>query len=207
VRPSLLDQADAASAHRKPTGTTMIIREEEWEAAWEAARPRAMGAILDLAASVLAELPGIRLKRTPRMGDYSRVLAAVDKALGTEGLAAYRAQRSRAEADSVDSEPAGAELLAWLTRSGTTQWQGSMSDLLDTLTPDQKPHDWPKTPRALQAKLAKLAKPLRRVGVEVSSTGDKETGTRRALWRIERVAAPSFAMTPPLTCGNQKRRI
>jgi hypothetical protein len=160
---------------------------------------------------VLAELPGIRLERTPRMGDYARVLAAADQVLGTDGLATYRAQRGKAEADSVESDPATSTLLAFLGRTwpaeGPASWRGSMSDLLDDITPKEKPQDWPKTPRALQAKLAKFAKPLRRVGVAVSSTGEKQPGTRRTLWQIERVAAQSFNPSDPSgTAGDQGER-
>jgi hypothetical protein len=177
------------------------LSEEEWAAAWARARPQAMGALLDLAVRVLAELPGIRLERTPRMGDYARVLAAADQVLGTDGLATYRAQRGKAEADSVESDPATSALLVFLGETwpakGPASWEGSMSDLLDDITPKDKPQDWPKTPRALQAKLAKFAKPLRRVGVAVSSTGEKQPGTRRTLWQIERVAAQSFNPSDP----------
>jgi len=182
-------------------GEDSSLSEEQWAASWERARPRAMGAVLDLAARVLGELPGIQLERTPRMGDYSRVLAAVDQVLGTDGLATYRAQRGRAEADSVESDPAGGALLAWLTATwpgdGPASWEGSMTDLLSAITPEQKPHDWPKTERKLQARLAKLAKPLRRVGVEVAPTHEKEPGTRRSLWRIERVAGQPFNPSDP----------
>jgi hypothetical protein len=181
------------------------LSEEEWTAAWKKARPAGMGAILDLAVLVLAELPDIRLDRTPRMGDYSRVLAAVDKVRGTEGLATYRALRGKAEIDSVESDPATSALLAWLTSKwpggGPARWEGSMTDLLAAIAPNPEPRDWPKTPRKLQANLAKLAKPLRRVGVDVSSNGDKEPGTRRALWTVNRVPTQSFNPSDPSGTG------
>ena len=50
-------------------------------AAWEAAHPRILGALLDLAAQVLTVLPDVRLADPPRMADFARVLAAVDHVL------------------------------------------------------------------------------------------------------------------------------
>jgi hypothetical protein len=83
---------------------------------------------------------------------------------------------------------------------GAASWEGSMTELLAILTPkekDQVPHDWPKTPRALQSRLSKLAKPLRRVGIEVAVTGEKESGTRRSLWRVERAPLEPFNPSHP----------
>jgi hypothetical protein len=176
-------------------GEDESMSEEKWAAAWEKARPLAMGAILDLAVRVLGKLPRVELDRTPRMGDYARVLAAVDQVLGTAGLATYRAQRARSEAATAENDPVGAALLAWLpdAKSGaSSSWEGSMTTLLATITPDTESREWPKTPRALQAKLAKLAKPLRRVGITVVAKDEKEPGTRRSLWLIERTPAQSF---------------
>lgn len=177
------------------------MEESAWQAAWADAQPRAMGAILDLACRVLAALPDIRLDRTPRMGDYSRVLAAVDQVLGTDGLAEYRAQRKAAAAGSVEADVIGPLLLQWLNGTwpgdGPVSWDGSMSDLLERLTPDPQPRDWPRSPRALQARLAKLAKPLRQARIEITSTGAKEPLTRRTMWRVERAPAPSFDPSDP----------
>jgi hypothetical protein len=177
-------------------GEDASMSEEKWAAAWAETRPRAMGAVLDLAVAVMAELPGIHLERTPRMGDYSYVLAAVDKVLGTDGLATYRAQRGKAEADSVESDPAGSALHAWLPE-GPAEWEGSMTALLAELTPDPVPSGWPKTPRALQANLAKLTKPLRRVGISVIKTEEKDSKTRRTRWRVERVPLQPFDPSHP----------
>jgi hypothetical protein len=72
-----------------------------------------------------------------------------------------------------------------------------MSDLLSAITPDPAPRDWPRTPRALQARIAKLAKPLRTAKVEIAATGRYDPVTRRALWRVEGVGAESFDPSEP----------
>ena len=172
------------------------ISESQWGARHEAAQPRIMGAVLDLASAVLAILPHVKLARIPRMGDYARVLAAVDEALGTKGLDEYRRQREQASAESVTSDPVGSRLIVWADDQkavpGGWPWRGSMQELLGLLTPGQPPKDWPKSPRGLAARLAKLSPDLRKLGLNAGDTGDQHPMTRRAIWMIQEVPARSF---------------
>jgi hypothetical protein len=57
--------------------------EETFWSRWQDAHPRLLGAVLTLAARVIARLPDVRLPRKPRMADFARILAAVDAELGT----------------------------------------------------------------------------------------------------------------------------
>ena len=172
------------------------ISESQWEAEHKAAKPRIMGAVLDLTSAVLAILPSVKLARIPRMGDYARVLAAVDEALGTTGLDEYRRQREQASAESVTSDPVGSRLIVWAGDQKAMPdgwpWRGSMQELLGLLTPDQPPKDWPKSPRGLAARLAKLSPDLRKLGLNAGDTGDQHPVTRRAIWTIQEVPARSF---------------
>ena len=77
---------------------------------WAAAQPAVLGAVLDLTARVLAELPTVRPERLPRMADFARVLAAVDAVLGTDGFGTYLGSRDALAVDAVSAD-------AVLTRS------------------------------------------------------------------------------------------
>ena len=66
--------------------------EADITAARAAALPGALGAILDLVAGVLRELPGTAVDNAPRMADFAKVLAALDTVTGWDTLASYRAK-------------------------------------------------------------------------------------------------------------------
>ena len=66
--------------------------ETEITAARAAALPGALGAVLDLVAGVLRELPGTVVENAPRMADFAKVLAALDTVTGWGTLASYRAK-------------------------------------------------------------------------------------------------------------------
>ena len=57
----------------------------EIESEYKAAQPRICGALLDLLAEVLTELPSVELEQLPRMADFARVLASMDRVLNRRG--------------------------------------------------------------------------------------------------------------------------
>lgn len=146
--------------------------DSELAAAWQDAHPRILGALLDLACQVLDVLPGLKLSTLPRMADFARVLAAVDKVLGTDGMSRYTGQADSLSADVVTSEP----VLAAIVRQITAGFHGTAGELLDLLTPDEHggrvPREWPSNPRALSGLLKRHSPALRRLGWQVSSHED-----------------------------------
>lgn len=155
---------------------------------WERAHPRVLGAVLDLAARVLAAVPTVHLPDPPRMADFGRVLAAVDAVLGTEGMARYRAQAGDLAADAVSGDP----VLAALTAHLTAPWEGAVAELLDRLTDTlgdaRPPREWPKSARVLAGILKRRAPSLRRLGWTVEQTPQRtERGT---VWRLSPPAYP-----------------
>lgn len=138
----------------------------ELRALFEQRRPALLGAVLDLLASVLAELPQVQLASMPRMADFARVLAAMDRVLGTDALGAYLAQRGRIAGDVVASDLVAEAVVAHVRETG--EWSGTAQDLLLRITPQGKaPDRWPRSARALGGRLRRLAPALRLVGVEV----------------------------------------
>ena len=60
--------------------------EQELRAAFEAARPSILGALLDVVAHGILELPNTRLNRSPRMADYAVWVRACETAVWQAGM-------------------------------------------------------------------------------------------------------------------------
>ena len=67
--------------------------ETELEAAWATDYAAVLGGLLDLAAKVHAMLPTLESGPLPRMADFGRVLAGVDRITDSNGMERYRSQR------------------------------------------------------------------------------------------------------------------
>jgi hypothetical protein len=150
---------------------------------WDDAHPRVLGALCDLTAAVLAELPAIELDTYPRMADYARVLAAVDQLTGTNGLAAYLGQRDQLAADLIAGDPLAAAIRAHIDAIPFGDWTGTAAELLtavDRHRPIGGGRTWPTSPRAMSTALTRLAPALRAVGVRVE-LGQREARTGRRL--------------------------
>ncbi len=156
--------------------------EAEVEAAFVAAHPAILGSILDLAAAVLRAMPSIQLARRPRLADYGRVLAAVDAILGTNGLDRYLAQRSDLQREAAEGDPIGSAVIAWMEHR--TDWTGTATALLEAITPERRPKDWPKSPRGLSGALRRVAQPLKAAGI--LPTFSQEGHDKRRIIHLER---------------------
>lgn len=126
-----------------------------------------------------------------------RVVAAVDRVLGTDGLATYERLAGRLAAEVVEGDPVAEAVRAFTTTERT--WQGTNADLLDKLTANlpggRPPRDWPTTPRAMGGALKRAAPALRAVGIGVE-TGRREAGTGRRLITLV-LAAEEPSQPPP----------
>ncbi len=141
--------------------STRRMTDEELAERWEQLHARMLGALLDLAAQVLAVLPDIRLDELPRMADFAKVLAAVDYVAGTRGLDRYLKMGETLSADVT----AGDQVLAVITRSITEEFKNTAAELLAILpSPEPRPRDWPTTAGALTGILKRGAPALRRLG-------------------------------------------
>lgn len=158
------------------------LDDEEVDAAFRQAHPAILGALLDLTSKVLGLLPGVTLARRPRMADYARILAAVDRILGTDGLGRYLAQRGDLQREAAEGDTLGAAILEFMTNRET--WQGIAAQLLTALTPERPPKGWPTTHRALSGHLRRLVRPLAGAGILV--TFERAGHDRRRVIGLER---------------------
>ena len=179
TRPDLLDRSILATLPTIPEEKR--IPEREFWAAFDAAHPRILGALLDAVSMALKRLGDIHLDRLPRMADFALWVTAAEPALGWEAgafVAAYAGNRSEAHELALDASPLAAAVREFLAKQPGEKWDGTATALLEALnalatTTDQirKSDGWPKAPYALTGKLRALAPNLRAVGVEVVLPG------------------------------------
>lgn len=153
--------------HRIPDAAR--LDERTMRARWETARPRIVGALLDLAAAVLERVQHVTVKTGPRMADYMRVLTALDDLHGTSATATYLAKGAALAADTLTASPF-VEMLMQQPRD----FHGTASDLLEVVAdPDpewRKPKGWPEA-RGVTTQLRRNAPALRKNGWTVDDLG------------------------------------
>jgi hypothetical protein len=169
-------------------------------AAFEAARPHLLGALLDDVAAALRTRREVSLPRLPRMADFAIWAVAAEMGCGEPAafMEAFARSRAAGHEQAIEASPIGAALLAFIT-DGLIRapWQGTSSDLLARLAAlggenAAKQKDWPRSARGLSGTLRGLAPALRAIGVTVTF-GIKEGKKRSRLVRLEHTPTP----TPP----------
>ena len=97
---------------------------ELWQQ-FELARPRILGALLDLVVHGLRTLPGIGLDRMPRMADFALWAAACETACWPPGTfsRAYEANRRAAIESIIDADPVAAWVREIMTKRSS--WTGA----------------------------------------------------------------------------------
>jgi hypothetical protein len=163
LRGDLADRLLAIDLDRIPPNRRLL--DSDLRGLFDRAHPRLLGALLDLAARVFAVLPQIKLDNPPRMADFARVLAAVDRVRGTYSLATYRETLRDTSRTVAEGDPVGQAVLQLAANHGA--WTGSATDLYTLITPDRPPRGWPADAPRLSGLLKRLAPHLSRSGVTV----------------------------------------
>lgn len=142
-------------------------------------RPRLLGALLDTVVGVLAALPDVRLQQMPRMADFTRVLAAMDKSDKSDdpALPIYLGQHVRLAAEVIEADPVAGAIVALVQQQG--EWCGTATELLAAIRPEHPSKGWPNTPQAMGGRLKRLIPALKLFGIEV----EVGRGTDRARTR------------------------
>jgi hypothetical protein len=179
ARPDLADRAlfltlePIAEERRRP-------QKELW-AAFEAERPRILGALLDAIAKGIATLPQTRLDKLPRMADFALWATACETVLWPPDTfwAAYCGNRDEAVVAVIEADPVATGVSALMaTRK---EWTGTASELLGVLATDErvsKAKDWPTSPRGLRGRLQRAATVLRKIGIEIDFVKEGRARTR-----------------------------
>jgi len=167
------------------------LEEADLWPAWDQAHPRVLGALLDLAAAVMAVLPSVTLDSKPRMADFARVLAAVDTITGTSGIDRYLSKQASLATEALTGDPFIAPVAEAI---GTAGFTGTSAELLAIVdAPDRLPKHWPANARMVTTVLRRQAPTMRKAGwiVEDDGGANHDGVARWTLRRPEMVRNPS----------------
>jgi len=173
--------------------------EDEMLAAFEKARPRLFGALLDAVVGALRELPSTQLDGYPRMADFVRWISAAETAIGwAKGtfMGAYGGNQESANELALEASVVARPLLELLNSQGS--WEGSATELLKAIEEHvdeqtKRQHSWPKIGRSLAGHLKRLSPNLRAAGWNV----DYDRTSRKRLWSITRTSSSASSMGEP----------
>lgn len=168
------------------------LTEDDLWPAWREAHPAILGALLDLAAAVLARLPSVQLASKPRMADFAKIAAAVDSILDTAGLARYTNRGAELAADGLSGDSFAVRMQAAITAE--YPFDGTSAQLLELLRPpgeDRLPRDWPKNARSASTRLHRLAPAFRKLGWTFADGRDGHSKLLR--WEISPPRRPEMS--------------
>lgn len=167
-RSLLLQPEPIPPSRRRPEADLAADYEDAW--------PTITAGVYDLTAQVLEILADIDLPDPPRMADYARVVAAVDKVTGSNGLGRYADLGRRLTTDVLDADEVATAVLRLMT--DLEHWEGTASDLLTQARPADPSNNWPKQANTLTGRLRRAAPALADAGLHMS---DRRTSTARLI--------------------------
>jgi energy-coupling factor transporter ATP-binding protein EcfA2 len=143
--------------------------DDEIARTWGDAHPRLLGALLDLAVRVLAELPSVPTEDLPRMADFGRVLRAVDAVLDTTAAERYAGMVADMASELADADPLAETLRQVIRAMVGPLTSAELLTMLDrTWGLDRpRPREWPATAKALAGRLTRIKPTLERLGWKV----------------------------------------
>ena len=169
-RPDLADRAIFLTL--KPIPEENRRSEGELWSKFEAERPLILGALLDAVVEGLKRLPETRLKKLPRMADFSLWASACETAMWPAGtfMKAYNENIDGAVVAVIDADPIADTVRTMMTTQA--KWEGTAKDLLSTLAGLAGERitmnkSWPATSEALRGRLRRAATGLRKIGIEI----------------------------------------
>lgn len=190
TRPDMMDRAILIAPPVIPD--TKRKPESEFWRDFQKDHPLLLGALLDVLATALRNLPHVTLPKSPRMADFARVAVAGEQAYGVESyrfLTEYERNRSESNAVVVETSVMGEYLRKLVPISGS--WEGTATHLLSALNElaseaERRAEGWPKAPNRLRPMLQRLAPSLRQIGVDVlfPRRSDKHGSRRIILTRL-----------------------
>ena len=160
--------------------------EAELWGAFEEARPRILGGLLDAISGALGAVESVRLEGMPRMADFAVWATAAEAALGWEPGAfqeAYADNRAQAAEGALEADPVATALQEFM--SSREGWSGAAAELWDKLNDlagenTRRSKAWPGAPNALSGRIKRLAPALRDAGIEYRDAYPDEDGRKRA---------------------------
>lgn len=140
--------------------------EREIKKEFEKHQATAFAGLLDLAVHALRHRDQVSLPRTPRMADFTRVLAALDHATDSSSATSYVNQRRRIDEEVVEGDEVACILIDLIRDKA--EYSGTAGDILEALKRSNSSKGGPATPRAVADCIKRVTPNLRRLGIEVS---------------------------------------
>lgn len=151
------------------------LSDEAIQQGWATDQPEILGRLLGIAAVVQMKLHTLGDMPLPRMADFARVLACIDKGAKTNTLQLYRSRVKRSLSDSVSTDPF--MVLLQEKRYQTPTEGKTAAEVLAALTVayrvEPKPKDWPKAAKTVTASLKRNAPGLRARGWSIEDDDGK----------------------------------
>lgn len=168
ARADLLDRSIVLAL--PPMTRAARAQKKQLDLAFEAARPRLLGVLLDAMVVGLRRLPRVSLgAETPRMADFAHWAVACEKALWPAGtfMKRYAANQKNRQRTALDACPFVPHLVQLVQEQHA--WKGTLRELLvaigeraDLSRPGAtREAAWPKTPRAFGPRLREVSDALR----------------------------------------------
>jgi hypothetical protein len=168
------------------------------------ARPKILGALLNLIVIGLQRLPRIRLERLPRMADFALWGTACERMPGAF-MRGYEENRKSAVETILEADLVATAIQGLM--ASRKEWKGNASQLLAALEEvvgekAAKSKNWPASAEVLGRNLRRPATFLRKVGIEI---GFKREGSARKIiitrnpladWVGEQPSQPSQPSQP-----------
>jgi hypothetical protein len=183
-RPAILTGIDAIATRADLADRSLILTlppiaegkrlaEADFWIAFEAARPRILGALFTAVAGALGNVGKQQLATLPRMADFATWVTSAESTLGWAPhtfMRAYLRNRGAVAINTVDADPVSAAVQQFV--SARDDWAGSASDLLRILTEIAgetiaRSRGWPKTAHKLSELLNRAAPALRTAGIDI----------------------------------------
>lgn len=181
-RPDLLDRSLVVNLQAISEKDRMV--ESVFNAEFEKARPKLLGAVLDVVVAGLAKVDSVELERVPRMADFARWGVAIEESLGHKKgtfMSAYLGNLSDGNARALESSPVAWPLHHYLQEQPEKKFEGTAQALLRNLCQYVTEHHgdeggrplplrhpgWPQSASALSAAIARSEPNLAKLGVKV----------------------------------------
>jgi hypothetical protein len=175
--------------------------EVEFWNAFNSAKCRIFGSILDAVAMSIRRFATTKLEQLPRMADFAVRAVAAEPALGLrtgEFMSAYSENRHGANETALEASPVSRYIRE------LDDWEGTPGELLAELEErasetDKRLKAWPKSARALSGIIKRLAPNLLAVGVDVEH-GHRGRGNAKrriiAVRKLTKFSDPSDPSDP-----------
>jgi len=206
VRPILLTSVSDVIARSDLADRAILIElppmpkekrrsEEEFNAAFEAARPRILGALLDAMVLGLQRRDQVTLSKLPRLADFAVWATACEPAFTSRGrmMDAYDENQKETLASVLEGDAVCVALLKFLEtapeRDGRRAWKGKTEALLTYLNTHAAPgatrtgSGWPPNPQALSGRLRMASKVLAQMGITIERERTGRSRSIEVIWK------------------------